>query len=155
MKCGAKKSSFVVFLTALTILIVIGPSFVLAQTGYLTNPPAAGGGVNPPATGYRTNPPAAGYGTNSSALQGLQNPLGQNTTIYSLLDSIVGWLITLGGAIAVLMIIIGAFQMLFSGGDPERFKRGRQTILYTVIGYGIIILAKSITSLIQYMLNVS
>ena len=113
------------------------------------NPPSVNiSGQNPPSTNISGQNPSSGS-------VGLKNPLGQNTTIYSLLNSIVGWLITLGGAIAVLMIVIGAFQMLFSGGDAERFKTGKQTILYTVIGYGIIILAKSITSLIQYMLNVS
>ncbi len=85
----------------------------------------------------------------------LQNPLGpKNNTIADILKTILDWItIEIGPPLAVLMIVIGGFQMVFASGDPERFRRGRQTIVYTVIGYGIIFLAWGLVSLIQNILK--
>ncbi|MDP2704328.1 MAG: pilin [bacterium] len=73
-------------------------------------------------------------------------------TIEGLLERIVGWLRLIAAPIAAGMIIYGAYQMLFAAGDPEKFKAGRQTILYTVIGYAIIWIAWGITSIIEKFL---
>lgn len=73
-----------------------------------------------------------------------------------LLKSIVDWLIKPGGiatTIAVGMILVGSFQIMFAGGDEERFKRGKKTILYTAIGYAIILVGWGLTSIIQDFLS--
>jgi hypothetical protein len=51
------------------------------------------------------------------------------------------------------MILIGAFQMLFSGGNEEKFKLGRKMILYTAIGYAIILIGWGLTSIIRDFLS--
>ncbi len=85
----------------------------------------------------------------------LSNPLGtNNSTVEDLLHSIVNWLITIATPIAVGMILIGAFQMIFAGGNPERFATGRKTILYTAIGYAIIVIGWGMVSIIRDILNV-
>lgn len=85
---------------------------------------------------------------------GLVNPLGDNnTTVEGLLNSIVNWLLVIATPIAVGMIIFGAFQMMFAGGDPEKFKNGKMTILYTAIGYAIILIGEGITLIIKDLLN--
>jgi hypothetical protein len=60
---------------------------------------------------------------------------------------------TVGAPIAVVMVIVGGFQMLFAAGDPEKFKSGQKTILYSAIGYAIIFLADGIATLIQNALS--
>jgi len=87
----------------------------------------------------------------------LCNPLGSsNNTIADILKTILDWITTkIGPPLAVLMIVVGGFQMVFASGDPERFRRGKQTIVYTVIGYGIIFLAWGVVSLIQNILGSS
>ena len=85
----------------------------------------------------------------------LPNPLGEGTTIASLLDRLLDFLaIQLGPVIAAIMIIIGAFQILFAGGDPEKFLVGKRTIIYTVIAYAIILVGKGITLIIKDFLTV-
>lgn len=93
-------------------------------------------------------------------LAGLLNPLcPQNqpncsrSNAEGLLKSIVDWLIKIATPIAVGMILIGAFQMLFSGGNEEKFKLGRKTILYTAIGYAIILIGWGLTSIIRDFLS--
>jgi len=91
---------------------------------------------------------------------GLINPLCPpsdpncpNSDAEGLLRSIVNWLIRIGTPIAVGMLIIGAFQMMFSGGNEDMIKRGRRTILYTAIGYAIILIGWGLTSIIQDFLS--
>ena len=88
-----------------------------------------------------------------SQIIALPNPLGTNSDIESILKSIIDWLIIIGAPIATGMIIFGAYQMLFAAGDPAKFKTGQKTILYTVIGYGIILIGWGITSIIEEILN--
>lgn len=53
-------------------------------------------------------------------------------------------------AIAVLMIAIGAFRFVTSEGNPDATKRGRETILYALIG---LIVAISAEALVAFVLN--
>jgi hypothetical protein len=91
--------------------------------------------------------------TSGSTTISLPNPLSGADTFSGLLEKIVGWLITIGTPIATLMVIVGAFQMLFAQGDPKRFETGKKTILYTVIGYGIILIGWGFTTIIQDVLS--
>ncbi len=84
----------------------------------------------------------------------LDNPL-KAETIQDLIQGILKFLVLLGAPVATLMVIIGAYQMLFAGGSPEKFETGKKTILYTVIGYIIILLALGLASVIKDVLGVS
>lgn len=91
---------------------------------------------------------------------GLLNPLCPSndpscarSDVEGLLNSIVDWLLKIATPIAVGMILIGAFQMVFAGGDEEKFKLGKKTILYTSIGYAIILVGRGITLVIQDFLS--
>jgi hypothetical protein len=84
----------------------------------------------------------------------LRNPLGSTGTLSELLKNIIIWLATKFGPIAAtLMIIIGALFILFAGDSEERFKTGKKIILYTAIGYGIILLADGIMLIIKKLLQ--
>jgi len=84
----------------------------------------------------------------------LPNPLRAGT-IPELIQEILKFLVAAGAPVATLMIIIGAYQMLFAGGSPEKFETGKKTILYTVIAYVIILLALGLASVIKDILGVS
>jgi len=83
----------------------------------------------------------------------LSNPLQGTTSVTQLIQNIIKWLVELGAPVAVVMIIWGAFQMLFSGGKPESFESGKNAILYAVAGYGIIVIGWGIVSIIQKLLQ--
>ncbi|MDP3974967.1 MAG: hypothetical protein Q8P88_01615 [Candidatus Jorgensenbacteria bacterium] len=85
----------------------------------------------------------------------LKNPLGEGTTFTSLLDKILDFLIKAGAIIASIMVVIGAFQILFAAGDPEKFITGRRTIVYTVIAYGILLMAKGVTLIIKNFFSIA
>lgn len=68
----------------------------------------------------------------------LPNPLGLTETIPQLLEKIIRFLGEIASPIVAIIVIYGAFQILFAAGNPEKFATGKKTILYAVIGYAII-----------------
>lgn len=83
----------------------------------------------------------------------LTNPLGSNKSIEDIIKGIANYAITLAGVIVVIMIIIGAFQILTAGGDPEKVKKGRHTILWSVVGFAIVLSAYGIAAIIEKLLE--
>lgn len=82
----------------------------------------------------------------------IQNPLGVDT-IEDLVNKIAGYVYGVSAAFATIMILIGAFQILTAEGDAAKYKKGKDTILYTVIGLAIILLAGGIVSLVSGVLG--
>ncbi len=97
-----------------------------------------------------------GFDTGNSCPSGqiLKDPLGCRT-FEQILDSIANFLIIISAPIVAIMVLYGGYQILFAGGNPEKFKEGKQTILYAVIGFIIILIAKGITALIKNILGAS
>ncbi len=48
------------------------------------------------------------------------------------------------GAVAVIMIIYGGFKFITSGGDADKNKSARNTIIYAAIGLAIVVMAQTI-----------
>jgi len=93
-----------------------------------------------------------GGNTGGSGVE-LQNPVGADSII-EIINNIIGALqVYIAPPIVAIMVLIGAFQILFAAGNPERVKTGRKTIIYAVIGYAIIFVAGGITSLIENILS--
>ncbi len=83
----------------------------------------------------------------------LPNPLGATETIPQLLDKITDFLVKLAAPIVAIVVVYGAFQILFATGDPEKFATGRKTILYAVVGYAIIWIGRGIAIIIENLLK--
>lgn len=82
----------------------------------------------------------------------LPNPIGIST--FEQLVNIIGtWIFNLAIPIAVIIIIYAGILMLTSGGDPGRFKKGRQALTYAVLGLAIVFIGKGFVSLIQSILS--
>jgi len=125
-----KKISLILLLT---VLIIVCASFLITVSADSVTGPSL---VNP--------------------LCPVDSPNCPNSDAAGLLHSIVDWILQPGGiatTIAVGMILVGAFQIMFAGGDEERFKMGKKTILYTAIGYAIILIGWGLTSIIQDFLS--
>ncbi len=84
---------------------------------------------------------------------GLQNPLNVGS-IPDLIYAVLDWFVlAVGPAVAVIMIIYGAFNILTAGGDPKKFELGKKSILYAVVGYGIILIAEGVVLIVQKLLQ--
>lgn len=80
------------------------------------------------------------------------NPI-QACDFEELVGGIIGFIFMIALALAPLMIIIGAFYILTAGADPKRVETGKNIILYTVIGFAIILLGRALVYVIQNILG--
>lgn len=69
-------------------------------------------------------------------------------TVGAALAVVVNILITLIGLLSVVFIIVGGIKIVVSNGDPARYKSGRDTISYAVVG---IILAIGAYAIVTYI----
>jgi len=81
----------------------------------------------------------------TKAESSLQNPLGDNNlTTQQIAGRIVGTTLGIVGSIALIMFIFGGFTWMTAGGNEERIKRGRDTLMWSTIGIIIIFAAYAI-----------
>jgi hypothetical protein len=83
----------------------------------------------------------------------LENPLGEDTTFCTIIKRVAGFMIWAAAPIVGALIFYGAYQIMFSKGDPQAVATGKNTILYTVIAYAIILLGWSVVGIIQEILG--
>ncbi len=83
---------------------------------------------------------------------GLTDPLN-HATFDTILKKITGFLFIIAVPIVSIMVLVGGFQMMTAGGDPEKFSKGRKTILYAAIGFVVVLLADSVATLIKNFLG--
>lgn len=123
------------FLTKIFIA-VFGINKVLAASG--GNPGSSGG-----------FPGSTGQGGSYT----LPNPLGV-TSIAQIIQNVAYYLsVYIAPPIVTIMILFAAFQILTAGDNPEKLNTAKQIILWTVVGYVIILISWGITSIIQQLLS--
>jgi ABC-type transport system involved in multi-copper enzyme maturation permease subunit len=71
---------------------------------------------------------------------------GTGGDIVGILDNILAYLIGLLYFVAVVFALYGGFQILTAGGDEEKVKKGKTTLIQAVIGLIVIFLASNIIS---------
>ncbi len=99
------------------------------------------------------NPPVAGNGTLDKVKSGfdkVNSKVNANTDLEGSIGTILMIVYSLIGIVAVVMIILGGVSYATSQGDPGKIKKGKDTILYGIIGLIIVLLAFAIT---QFVLN--
>lgn len=81
------------------------------------------------------------------------NPL-RYCTIVEIVDNIATFLLYLAMVIAPLLILIGAYYLMVSGGDPKKVDSGKKYIFYAAIGFLIALGAKGVMGLIKGALGI-
>ncbi len=99
----------------------------------------------------------AGFADKAAAQAGnpsitIINPVGTDS-FQVVVQKVMSALITIATPIVAIMVLVGGFQILTAGGDPEKFGKGKKTILYAVIGYAVIILADGVVLIIKDILG--
>mgnify|MGYP000265065882 CR=1 FL=1 len=89
-------------------------------------------------------PAAAACGSVGDCInQGLHASGADSTplSIHSLMGKITNILLFLMGSVSVIMIIIGGFRYVTSQGDQTQVQSAKNTILYSIVGIVVAILA--------------
>ena len=63
-------------------------------------------------------------------------------------QTILNFIYSIAGIVAVAFIIRGAFFHIQSQGSPDKVKQGNQTLVYAVVGLAVVILAAVLTNFI-------
>jgi len=82
------------------------------------------------------------------AVISLPNPL-TSETFEELINVIINWLLVITGPIVALLIVFAGAQIAFSGGSAEQVKKARDMIIYALVGYTVIIVAKVLVGVIK------
>lgn len=64
------------------------------------------------------------------------------------IETIATFLAVGGGALAVVYSVIGGFQMLLSFGDEGKFNRGRSSVTWALVGFGLMLGSQVIANFI-------
>ena len=73
--------------------------------------------------------------TNGTSENGVQSILKEAVNIFSLV---------VVGIVAVVMIIVGGFKYITSGGESSKVSGAQSTILYAIVGLVVVVLAQLI-----------
>jgi ACR3 family arsenite efflux pump ArsB len=88
--------------------------------------------------------------------QASPEPTGMITNVSQILNivryvvTLVYWLFFL---IAILFIILAAFNYLTAGGDPLKVKKASNQLIYAVVAVAVALIAWGITSIVQNALQ--
>lgn len=64
------------------------------------------------------------------------------------LDTILTVVFGVAGAVALLMLVIGGFRYILSQGDPNGAAQAKNTIIYSIVGLIVVIIAFTIVSFV-------
>lgn len=84
----------------------------------------------------------------------IQNPLGgQNQQLGDIIERVAGGIRTLVIPVAVVMILWAGFNFLTAAGDAAKITKGKQILMYTVIGLVVIFVGSGFIDLIRSILG--
>jgi magnesium-transporting ATPase (P-type) len=71
----------------------------------------------------------------------------------TLINNIINFIFYAALAIVPLVVVIGGFNILTSGGDPKKVETGKNIIIYALVGLIVVMLAKDIITVIRNVLG--
>ena len=74
----------------------------------------------------------------------LPNAAADSNYIQNIFNGVDG----IAAIVAVAFIIVGAVNYIMSSGDPSKVAKAKNTIMYSVIGLVIVVLASAITAFV-------
>ena len=72
----------------------------------------------------------------------------QGNTLESDVSGIINGVISVLGIVAVVAIILGGIQFLTANGDPGKVKKGKDIILYGIIGLVVVLISAAIVNFV-------
>ncbi|MFA6354692.1 MAG: pilin [Candidatus Paceibacterota bacterium] len=91
-------------------------------------------------------------GPGGSVTINLTTPIGC-TNFSCVFKNIMNTLFWIAVPLTGIMVIIGAFQILTAAGNPEKFKSGKKTLLYAVIGFAVVLIAGGVVPIVCSIFN--
>jgi hypothetical protein len=90
-------------------------------------------------------------GATSTSLT-IPNPLGKTSDIYTLIETITNFLIGIAIVITPIIIIYAGFLYITAAGNEEKVKTAQKVIIWALIGFALVLIARGIPALIKQFL---
>ena len=84
----------------------------------------------------------------------IDNPLGYDD-FDELIKRIIIFTRQVATAVAPIMIIVAGFFFITSAGDPEKINTAKRLLLWTLIGFGVILLAEGMINFFQEAIDIN
>jgi len=78
----------------------------------------------------------------------LDNPLGKDITVQTLVGRVISAVLGIVGSIALLMFIYGGFLWLTSSGNEQKITQGKQVLTWATIGLAVIFLSYTLVNFV-------
>jgi len=75
------------------------------------------------------------------------------TTVESLLENVINYIFWFATAITPILVLVGGFYFITSGGSIEKVSRAKRIILYTIVGYAIVLFARGLVYVLADLLG--
>lgn len=92
-------------------------------------------------------------GVSADGVIRIENPLTA-TSFEMIVDNIIDFIFKIAIVVAPLMVIVGGFLFLTAGGNIQQISRARNLLIWTAIGFLIVLLSKGILAIINQILGV-
>jgi len=90
-------------------------------------------------------------GATSTSLD-IPNPLGETSDIYTLIDIVTKFLIGLAIVITPIIIVYAGFLYITAGGNEEKIKTAQKVLIWALLGFALVLIARGIPALIKEFL---
>ncbi len=84
---------------------------------------------------------------------GGETEVGSIEDVQGIVQDVVGWFQVFFYVLAVLFILLGAWDYLNSGGEAEKTKSGRNKIIYGMVAIAIAVIAGGVVRLVVGFVN--
>lgn len=81
---------------------------------------------------------------------GCSSPAGSSDDISNVIRTVINIFSAVVGSVSVIMIIVGGFKYITSGGDSNNVSGAKNTIMYAIVGLVIVAFAQII---VQFVLE--
>jgi hypothetical protein len=92
-------------------------------------------------------------GTNCNTVS-LGNPLGgedgKGPSVNIIIGSVINAVLGVIGSLALLMFVFGGITWMTSSGSPEKVKKGRDIIIWSVIGLAVIFFSYALVNFVIF-----
>jgi hypothetical protein len=83
----------------------------------------------------------------------IENPL-EAGSFEVIINNIIDFIFKIAIVLAPLMVIIGGFLFVTAGGNIQQISRAKNLLIWTAIGFAIVLLSKGILGIIEKILGV-
>jgi hypothetical protein len=81
------------------------------------------------------------------------NPI-ESGTFEGIITNLIDFIFRIAIVVAPLMIIVGGALFVSAGGDLQKVEQAKKIILWTIVGFIIVLLARGISDLIETIIGI-